>query len=207
MTPEEREIRASFLTGDLRVRAVCPQTGEIGWYPVKDVMRHQVCHKRTYQVTSTSGTVVCTEDHSLFIMEEKGIRQILTSELKKGDLIAVARSGSKPEGAKVLSVEEVDTVPVMYDLCIPGPENFILSNGVVAHNSYSIGGISLDIDKSSKYQGMKDNAEQQFEKAAEAKSRTTKYIRGLKQPKYGFGVRSSFGPQVGRGVLSPRSFV
>ena len=72
---------------------------------------------------------------------------------------------------------------------------------------YSIGGISLSIDKSSKYQGMKDNAEQQFQTATEAKSRTVKFIRGLKQPKFGFGVRSSFGPNVGRGVLSPRSFV
>jgi hypothetical protein len=73
---------------------------------------------------------------------------------------------------------------------------------------YSIGGISLSIDKSSKYQGMKDNAEQQFEKAyTEGKRNTVKYIRGLQQPKYGFGVRSSFGPNVGRGVLSPRNFV
>lgn len=72
---------------------------------------------------------------------------------------------------------------------------------------YSIGGISLSIDKSSKYQSMKDNAEQQFDKATEAKAQTVKFIKGLKQPKFGFGVRSSFGPNTGRGVLSPRSFV
>jgi len=39
------------------------------------------------------------------------------------------------------------------------------------------------------------------------KARTTKIIRGLVQPKYGIGVRSAFGPNVGRGVLSPRNFM
>lgn len=71
---------------------------------------------------------------------------------------------------------------------------------------YSIGGISLSIDKSSKYQSLKENAEQQFDKLAEAKARTTKYMRGLKQQRFGSGVRSSFGPHVGSGVLSPRGF-
>jgi len=72
---------------------------------------------------------------------------------------------------------------------------------------YSIGGISLTIDKSSKYQSLKENAEQQFDKLTEAKARTTKYCRGLQQPRFSTGVRSAFGPAVGRGVLSPRKFM
>lgn len=72
---------------------------------------------------------------------------------------------------------------------------------------YSIGGISLNIDKSSKYMSLKENAEQQWDKLTEAKSRTTKYMRGLKQQRFSPGVRSSFGPAVGRGVLSPRNFL
>lgn len=85
---------------------------------------------------------------------------------------------------------------------------FALSvNWVADEFDYSIGGISLSIEKSSKYESLKQNAEGQLDKAAEAKARTVKFIRGLKQPKYGFGVRSSFGPSVGRGILSPRSFV
>jgi hypothetical protein len=72
---------------------------------------------------------------------------------------------------------------------------------------YSIGGISLSIEKSSKYEGMKSNAETKFDKAAEAKARTTKIMRGLRQPRFGVGIRSAFGPHVGRGVLSPRRFV
>lgn len=78
---------------------------------------------------------------------------------------------------------------------------------------YSIGGISLTIEKSSKYMELKRNAEEQFNKATGAdggegiKQRTTKLIRGLQQPRFGRGIRSAFGPRVARGVLSPRNFV
>ena len=80
-------------------------------------------------------------------------------------------------------------------------------NWVQDEFDYSIGGISLSIEKSSKFESLKQNAEGQFERATEAKQRTTKFLRGLQQPRYGQGVRSSFGPAVGRGVLSPRNFV
>jgi len=82
----------------------------------------------------------------------------------------------------------------------------LATNWVQDEFSYSIGGISLDIDKSSKFESLKQNAEGQLDKAADAKLITTKFIRGLQQPRYGQGVRSSFGPAVGRGVLSPRNF-
>lgn len=85
---------------------------------------------------------------------------------------------------------------------------FALSiNWVADEFDYSIGGISLSIEKSAKYESLKQNAESQFDKATEMKARTTKFIRGVSQPKYGIGIRSSFGPMVGRGVLSPRNFL
>ncbi len=85
---------------------------------------------------------------------------------------------------------------------------FALSlNWVADEFSYSIGGISLDLEKSSKYESLKGNAEGQFDKATEAKARTVKFIKGLSQPKYGMGIRSAFGPNLARGTLSPRSFL
>jgi len=80
-------------------------------------------------------------------------------------------------------------------------------NWVADEFDYSIGGISLNINKSAGYMDLKRNAEEQWDKLTEAKSRTTKFMRGLKQPRFGIGVRSAFGPHVGRGVLSPRNFV
>lgn len=80
-------------------------------------------------------------------------------------------------------------------------------NWVHEEFDYSIGGVSLSIEKSSKYESLKQNAEGQLDKAIEAKQRTVKFIRGLQQSRYGVGIRSAFGPRVGRGILSPRNFL
>jgi hypothetical protein len=80
-------------------------------------------------------------------------------------------------------------------------------NWIADEFDYSIGGISLNIEKSSKYMDIKRNAEEQFDKMKEDKARATKFMRGLSQPRFGRGIRSAFGPHVGRGVLSPRNFV
>lgn len=80
-------------------------------------------------------------------------------------------------------------------------------NWVADEFDYSIGGVSLSIEKSSKYESLKSNAESQLQLATEAKQRTTKYMRSLTQPRFGRGVRSAFGPHTGAGILSPRKFV
>lgn len=85
---------------------------------------------------------------------------------------------------------------------------FALSaNWVADEFDYSIGGVSLSLERSSKYETLKQNSEQQFDKGSTAKQQTVKFMRGLQQPKYGIGIRSSFGPFVGKGVLSPRGFL
>jgi hypothetical protein len=81
------------------------------------------------------------------------------------------------------------------------------ANWIVDEFDYSIGGISLNLDKSSRYDGLKSSAEGLWNQAVDMKARTTKFIRGLQQPKYGIGIRSAFGPHVGTGVLSPRNFL
>lgn len=85
--------------------------------------------------------------------------------------------------------------------------NAVAANWVADEFDYSIGGVSLSIEKSSKYESLKQNAESMFDKATEAKRATVKFMRGLQQPRFGIGIRSAFGPHVAQGVLSPRNFV
>lgn len=201
------KIRQAYLTGQLRTQAVDPETGEVSFQVVPKVVRHWTPHKRLFEVTIAKGmSITCTEDHSLFRLGGPHIVPVCAQDLKVGDTIATVHNGVL-EGAVVVSVDEKSSREVTYDLSVPGPENFILSNGILAHNSYSIGGVSLDLEKASKYESLKSQAEAQFDKATEAKALTVKFIKGLQQPKYGIGIRSAFGPHVGRGVLSPRGFL
>jgi len=73
--------------------------------------------------------------------------------------------------------------------------------------AYSIGGVSLDLEKSSKYESLKQGAIEQFGTMLDRAKATVKIIKGLQQPKYGVGIRSSFGPYSGGGILTPSKFV
>lgn len=80
-------------------------------------------------------------------------------------------------------------------------------NWIEEEFSYSIGGISLDIEKSSKYESMKNNLEQLWSTGVEKYKSSIKIIKGLQQPRYNAGARSLFGPYTGRQVLSIRQLV
>ena len=80
-------------------------------------------------------------------------------------------------------------------------------NWIAEEFDYSIGGVSLSVEKSSKYQSMSESAQTRFETMVEAAKETVKIMRGLKQSRFGVGIRSSFGPSVGRGALTPRRFL
>lgn len=80
-------------------------------------------------------------------------------------------------------------------------------NWVAEEFDYSIGGVSLSIDKFSKYSAMADGMSDKFTEQTDSAKETVKIIRGLQQSRYGIGIRSSFGPSVGRGALTPRRFL
>lgn len=80
-------------------------------------------------------------------------------------------------------------------------------NWVHEEFDYSIGGVSLTIDKSSKYQSMMDSLQGRFDKMLEDGHMTIKISKGLQQYRFGVGVRSAFGPSLSAGTLSPRQFM
>jgi len=204
----ETKIKQAFKSGQLKTKTVDRKTGAVNLKVVSNILKHTTPNKPCVLLQVESGEqIVCTIDHSVFLYTKGSIEDIKAGKLNTGDIIAFVNEDSKVvEGRELTVVTFLEPEEFTYDLSVPGPENFVLSNGILAHNSYSIGGISLDIDKSSTYESLKQNAESQLDKATEAKARTEKYTSGLKQPRFGLGVRSSLGPAVGKGVLSPRNF-
>jgi len=208
ITREQKEsIRNAFKSGTLRVQSVDPDTGEVKPRQVSQVHRHESSEKNLIEIKCSGGREgVFTLDHSVFVREGMGVVPVPAGTLKTGSEIVAVEEGALVM-VPVESFKYLEPHQYTYDLSVPGTENFVLSNGILAHNSYSIGGISLSLDRSSNYQSLKQNAEGQFEKLIEIKARTTWIHRGLQQPRWGLGVRSSWGPALGSGVLSPRSFV
>jgi hypothetical protein len=79
-------------------------------------------------------------------------------------------------------------------------------NWIVDEYDYSISGVSLNIEKSSKYQAMKESFETEYDKILELAKRSIKIAIGLKQPRYGIGISSALGPYSRPGVQSRRNF-
>lgn len=119
---------------------------------------------------------------------------------------------ASPPRTPFSNVEQmVQSRPEWRTLLLTGAMGFALRalqyNWIADEFSYSIGGVSLDVEKSSKYESAASAASEQFDKELEKAKATINVVRGLQQPKFGTGIRSAFGPYVGRGVLSPRKFV
>lgn len=70
---------------------------------------------------------------------------------------------------------------------------------------YSISGVSLSIDKSSKYQALKDEYIAEYDKLVDLNKQSIKIIKGLRQNKYGVGIQSALGPLSRPGVQSRRN--
>jgi len=78
----------------------------------------------------------------------------------------------------------------------------ISMNWVHDEFNYSISGVSLDIEKSSKYQAIKDEFIGEYDKLVEQNKASIKLIKGLRQPRYGIGISSALGPTSRPGVQS-----
>jgi len=83
----------------------------------------------------------------------------------------------------------------------------VMLNWIAVEFDYSIGGVSLTIEKSSKYESAYSAIKDAWESQLERAKQTVKIIKGLQQPRFGIGIRSAFGPYTGSGVLTPRKFV
>lgn len=151
------------------------------------------------------GVVGCYNQVFGYIWEDEELYEFLTMALWKWNTFP-------PETEELSTLDALCSQKPIWRISVLWGA-LVLAAQALAYNwtadefDYSIGGISLNIERSSKYMDLKRNAEEQFTKLTDAKLITTKLFVGLQQPRFGRGVRSAFGPAVGRGVLSPRGFI
>jgi len=83
----------------------------------------------------------------------------------------------------------------------------ITANWIADEFEYSISGVSLNLEKSQKYQALKENLEAQVEKQLELAKQTLKFVKGIRQQKYSVGVSVALGPYTGRGTTSIKNYI
>ena len=80
-------------------------------------------------------------------------------------------------------------------------------NWIEEEYGYSIGGISLDLDKSSKYSAMADTLANQVDATLEKAKLGIKITKGIQQSHFRAGAQGVLGPYTGRGSTNPRNWV
>jgi hypothetical protein len=83
----------------------------------------------------------------------------------------------------------------------------IAMNWIADEFDYSISGVSLNLEKSSKYMSIKDEFISEYDKIVEANKRSIKIIKGLRQFRYGIGITSALGPLSRPGIQSRRNMI
>ena len=84
----------------------------------------------------------------------------------------------------------------------------IALNWIADEFGYSIGGVQLDLEKSAKYQAMRDALEAQLNTMIEQAKATIKITKGLRQARFTTGYQSGYlGPGSAPGVMSIRNLV
>ena len=79
-------------------------------------------------------------------------------------------------------------------------------NWILNEFDYSISGVSLSIEKSSKYESMKRNFYEEADKSQELVKRSIKIVLGLRQPRFSVGISSALGPFSKPGTQSRRNW-
>lgn len=80
-------------------------------------------------------------------------------------------------------------------------------NWIEEEFGYSIQGISLDIEKSQKYQSMADTLGQKIDTTIEQAKRGVKVTRGLQQNRFRIGAQGILGPYTGRSSVNPSNWI
>ena len=90
-----------------------------------------------HRITADRGNILeCTEDHPILAPNQ----YVLACNLSIGSEIVVANKELLPVISKVVNIEIInvdDPVPV-YDIEVPGYNNFVLANGLIVHNSKDV---------------------------------------------------------------------
>ncbi len=139
----EKEIYAFSMGSDMKI--------------AKKRITHAYCKRvseNLFEIRTKAGKqVTATKEHPLLTLQTAGSGNLMTAmwkrthELRASDKIATCKNPEKnTEWEEIETIREIAYDGYVYDLTIEDTHNFI-SNGIVCHNSYSMGIIAEELAK------------------------------------------------------------
>lgn len=127
ITQEQTErIRKSFQEGMLTTRSVAPD-GTVEWRQIMRAHRAHVPLETTWKLTTEFGSSVVTGRHGVYVSP---MEKVDASSLHVGDEVMCLVNGLLCKKG-VVNITKIQTVNIMYDLCISNNHNLFLANTLV----------------------------------------------------------------------------
>jgi len=127
-------IKQSFKDGKIKIKS-SSLNGKIEYKKITDVLRHYSMHKNIHKILLKNGkSIIVTEDHSLFVFERNKL--VIVKPKDYPDKI-VYINNNEIEQVDIVENNIIEKREHTYDLSVEDNENFVLSSGILAHNSFS----------------------------------------------------------------------
>lgn len=130
----KNKIKDAFKNKQLFVKS-SSEDKKVEWKLINDVLKHNIKDEKVYYVkTESKKEIRVTGSHSLFVIENNKIKATKTKDLK--DKLVIVENENVIE-EKIVIKEITKYEQFMYDLSVENNHNFVISNGILAHNSYA----------------------------------------------------------------------
>jgi len=125
-----------------KILAVNPKTGKPAYKKILDILEHDTSKKQCYEIHYGDKKIATiTEDHSLFVKNGKGIKEIKGKDIKVGTILVGAVMNVLYD-IKVKNINKIKR-DKMYDLSIEDYENFTDINILLYHNTSAMYGARI----------------------------------------------------------------
>lgn len=133
-TKTKNSIKEAFFKGTILVKSA-DKKGNVEYKKITDVHKHFCFHKKVFKIELKNKKIITTEDHSLYeFVNNQNLKEIKSSlDLKQ----IVVLYDNKCKNEQIVSVRQLKNKEFMYDLSVEDNENFFLTSGILAHNSFS----------------------------------------------------------------------
>jgi anaerobic ribonucleoside-triphosphate reductase len=118
------------------------KTHRVEWKLLTAVHRHVPASKIVKTTLMDGRSIVTTTDHSLFTLTNDGTIEEISPASRPDKIVTAHFMGWESsiihpgiEMSEVARITEASTPEYVYDVSVQGNENFVLANGIVAHNT------------------------------------------------------------------------
>jgi len=130
----KEKIKKSFENGSLYIKS-SDKDCKVSLKRIIDVLKHFCPYKEIFDVELIDGKkITVTEDHSIYTISDSKLKEVKPIEKPKE---IVELENEICTLVDVLQILKQDNREYMYDLSVEENENFFLTSGILAHNSFS----------------------------------------------------------------------